>query len=144
MIHGCLEVIRHHVMANSFLDQQTRVPLLFNKLHHIPREINTEHVEQVASYIYILRTCRTSFESMLGARILGSELGAEIHDSEVPATSTPPGMPCCARLGTSKPRSVAPRRGRRHPGSKDEFMSPKGQNVNFLKKKTKLQKIRRV
>ena len=67
------------------------------------------------------------FESMLGARIHGSELGAEIHGSkvgatdlgaelgaeiygfEVPATSTPPRMPCCARPGTSEPRSVAPR-----------------------------------
>ena len=67
------------------------------------------------------------FESTLGARIYGSELGAEIHGSEVGATdlgaelgakiygskvlamSTPPRMPCCARLGTSEPRFVAPR-----------------------------------
>ena len=68
------------------------------------------------------------FESMLGARIhgselrakihgskvgatdLGAELGAKICGSEVSATSTPPRMACCARPGTSKPRSVAPRR----------------------------------
>ena len=67
------------------------------------------------------------FESMLGARIHGSELGAEIHGSEVGATdlgaelgakicgsellatSTPPRMPWCAWPGTSDPRSVAPR-----------------------------------
>ena len=42
------------------------------------------------------------FESMLG--------GARIHGSEVPATSTPPRMACCAWPGTSEPRSVAPRR----------------------------------
>jgi len=68
------------------------------------------------------------FESMLGARIHGSELTAEIHGSKVgatdlgaelgakicgskvPATSTPPRMAYCAWPGTSKPRSVAPRR----------------------------------
>ena len=59
------------------------------------------------------------FESMLGARIhgsevgatdLGAELGAKICGSEVPATSTPPRMACCAWPGTSEPRSVAPRR----------------------------------
>ena len=68
------------------------------------------------------------FESMLGARIhgselrdeihgskvgatdLGAELGAKICCSEVPATSTPPRMAYCARPGTSEPRSVAPRR----------------------------------
>ena len=58
------------------------------------------------------------FESMLGARIhgfevgatdLGAELGAKICGSEVPATSTPPRMACCAWPGTSEPRSVAPR-----------------------------------
>ena len=68
------------------------------------------------------------FESMLGARIHGSELRAEIHGSkvgatdlgaelgakicgsEVLATSTPPRMPRCAWPGTLEPRSVAPRR----------------------------------
>ena len=58
------------------------------------------------------------FESMLGARIHGSDVGAKIcgadlgamySGAEVPATSTPPRMPCCARPGTSEPRSVAPR-----------------------------------
>ena len=67
------------------------------------------------------------FESMLGARIhgselrdeihgskvgatdLGAELGAKICGSEVPATSTPPRMTCYAWPGTSEPRSVAPR-----------------------------------
>ena len=59
------------------------------------------------------------FESMLGARVRGSEvgatdlvadLGAMFSSAEVPATSTPPRMPCCARLGTSEPRFMAPRR----------------------------------
>jgi len=68
------------------------------------------------------------FESMLGARIHGSELGAEIHGcevgatdlgaelgakicgSEVPAMSIPPRMLFCARPVTSELRSVAPRR----------------------------------
>ena len=67
------------------------------------------------------------FESMLGARIHGSEFGAEIHGSEVgatdlsaelgtkiysseiSATSTSPKMPYCARPDTSEPRSVVPR-----------------------------------
>ena len=66
------------------------------------------------------------FESMLGARIhgselrdeihgskvgatdLGAELGAKICGSEVPATSTPPGMPYCARPGTLETRFVVP------------------------------------
>ena len=74
------------------------------------------------------RNLAVGFESTLGTRIHGSELGAEIHaseveatdlgaelgakicGSEVPATSTPPRMLCCARPGTSEPRSVAPRR----------------------------------
>ena len=59
------------------------------------------------------------FESMLGAKIHGFEVGAKIcganlramyYGTEVPATSTPPRMPCCAQPGTSEPRSVAPRR----------------------------------
>ena len=68
------------------------------------------------------------FESMLGARIHGSEVRAEIHGSEVgatylgaelgakicgsevAATLMPPRMPCCAWSGTSEPRSMAPRR----------------------------------
>ena len=50
------------------------------------------------------------FESMLGARIHGSELRAEIPGSKVPATSTPPRMPYCAWTGTSEPRSMVPRR----------------------------------
>ena len=74
------------------------------------------------------RNLAVGFESMLGARIHGSELGAEIHGSEVGATdlgaelgakiygskvlamSTPPRMPCYAWPGTSEPRSVASRR----------------------------------
>ena len=61
------------------------------------------------------------FESILDARIHGSELGAEIHGSEVRATdlgtelgakicgsevlatSTPPRMPGCAWPGTLEP-----------------------------------------
>ena len=68
------------------------------------------------------------FESMLGARIHGSEFGAEIHGSEVgatdlgvelrakicgsevPATSTPPRIFYCTWPGTSASRSVASRR----------------------------------
>jgi len=50
------------------------------------------------------------FESMLGTRIHGFELGAEIHGSEIPATSMPPRMSYYARPGTSEPRSVVPRR----------------------------------
>ena len=49
-------------------------------------------------------------ESMLGVRIHGAKVGAKICGAEVPATSTPPRMPCCARPGTLELRSVAPRR----------------------------------
>jgi len=57
------------------------------------------------------------FESMLGAKIHGSEVGAKLHGSElgvkicgseVPATSAPPRLPCYARPGTST-SVVAPR-----------------------------------
>ena len=41
---------------------------------------------------------------------LESMLGAMYSGAEVPATSKPPRMPCCARPGTLEPRSVAPRR----------------------------------
>ena len=59
----------------------------------------------------------TRIEIMLGARIHGSEVGDKIccaelsamySGVEVPAMSTPPRMPYCARPGTSEPRSVAP------------------------------------
>ena len=86
------------------------------------------------------------FECMLGARIHGSEVGAELgtkicgaelgavySGAEVLATSTPLRMPCCARPGTSEPRSVAPRRVTSASGvltltsgSKYEFKSSRG------------------
>ena len=48
--------------------------------------------------------------SEVSVKICGTELRAMYSGVEVPATSTPPRMPCCARPGTSEPRSVAPRR----------------------------------
>ena len=54
------------------------------------------------------------FESMLGARIHGSEVDAKIYgaelSAEVLAMSTPPRMPCCAQPDTSEPRSMISRR----------------------------------
>ena len=80
-----------------------------------------------------------------GSKIYGAELGAMYSGVEVPATSTPPMIPCNARPDTSAPRSVAPRRVTSAselmaptPGSKDEFKSPRGPNVNFLQKRAKL------
>ena len=48
--------------------------------------------------------------SEVGVKICGAELRAIYSGVEVPATSTPPRMSCCARPGTSEPRSVTPRR----------------------------------
>ena len=52
----------------------------------------------------------TDLDIELGAKICGSELGTKICCFEIPVTSTPLRMPCCARSGTSEPRYVAPRR----------------------------------
>ena len=76
--------------------------------------------------------------STLDVTDLGVDLGTMYYGAEVSATSTPPRMPCCARSGTSEPRSVRrdvlPRRHeswRRPPGSKDEFTSSGGAKYKF-------------
>ena len=48
--------------------------------------------------------------SEVGAKICGAELRAMYSGVEVPATSTPPKMSCCARSDTSELRSVVLRR----------------------------------
>ena len=66
--------------------------------------------------------------SEVGAKICGSDLGARVCGADLPAPSAPLGCPILP--------SQASRR--QPPGSKDQFTSPRGLNVNFLQKRAKL------
>ena len=105
------------------------------------------------------------FESMLGAKIHGSELGAGIHGSEVGATDlgaelgakimAPRYRPHQRHLGCPAVHGQAPRSQdlwrrdvlpqsheswRQPPGSKDKFTSSRGPNVKFLQKRDQIVK----
>ena len=69
--------------------------------------------------------------SEVGSKIRGFDLGAMARGADLPAMSAPLGCPILP--------SQASRR--QPPGSKDQFTSPRGLNVNFLQKRAKLKKI---